>query len=102
MTGMFIETGAQILIYTPLFLPILIKLGVDPVHFGIILVIGTEIGLITPPVGVNLFVAQGISGVSIGRLTRSVLPFLASMLLAQLVLVFFPKMVLVLPELFYR
>ena len=102
VTGMFIETGAQILIYTPLFLPILVKLGVDPIHFGIILVIGTEIGLITPPVGVNLFVAQGISGSSIGRLTRSVLPFLVSMLIAQFLLVFFPKLVLFLPELFYR
>jgi C4-dicarboxylate transporter DctM subunit len=102
VTGMFIETGAQILIYTPLFLPILTQLGVDPIHFGIILIIGTEIGLITPPVGVNLFVAQGISGSSIGNLTRCIIPFLCSMLIAQLVLVFFPKLVLILPELFYR
>jgi C4-dicarboxylate transporter DctM subunit len=102
ITGMFIETGAQILIYTPLFLPILTELGVDPIHFGIILVIGTEIGLITPPVGVNLFVAQGISGSSISALTRCVLPFLCSMLIAQLLLVFFPKLVTILPEIFYR
>lgn len=100
-TGMFIETAAQILIYTPLFLPILVELGVSPIHFGIILVIGTELGLITPPVGVNLFVAQGITGTSIGKLTRSIMPFLLSMLICQLLLVFFPKLVTFVPDLVY-
>jgi C4-dicarboxylate transporter DctM subunit len=101
-TGMFIETAAQILIYTPLFLPILVQLGVSPIHFGIILIIGTEIGLLTPPVGVNLFVAQGLTGVSIGRLTRSVLPFLLSMLLCQIILVFAPRIVTLLPDMVYH
>lgn len=100
-TGMFIETAAQILIYTPLFLPILVQLGVSPIHFGIILVIGTELGLITPPVGVNLFVAQGITGTSIGKLTRSIMPFLFSMLICQLLLVFLPKLVTFVPDLVY-
>lgn len=100
-TGMFIETAAQILIYTPLFLPILVQLGVSPIHFGIILVIGTELGLITPPVGVNLFVAQGITGSSIGQLTRNILPFLFSMLLCQILLVFIPKLVTFIPDLVY-
>ncbi|MDL2272730.1 TRAP transporter large permease [Desulfovibrio sp. OttesenSCG-928-I05] len=100
-TGMFIETAAQILIYTPLFLPILVSLGVSPIHFGIILVIGTELGLLTPPVGVNLFVAQGITGTSIGKLTRNVLPFLFSMLFCQFLLVFIPKLVTFLPDLVY-
>ncbi|MDR1827123.1 MAG: TRAP transporter large permease [Methylobacteriaceae bacterium] len=101
-TGMFIETAAQILIYTPLFLPILVQLGVSPIHFGIILVIGTELGLLTPPVGVNLFVAQGITGASISALTRNVLPFLFSMLFCQFILVFVPKIVTILPDLVYR
>src|SRR5699024_5210024 len=52
ITGMFLESAPQILIYTPLFLPILTELGVSPIHFGMIIIIGTELGLITPPVGV--------------------------------------------------
>lgn len=101
ISGMFIETAAQILIYTPLFLPILVDLGVSPIHFGIILVIGTELGLITPPVGVNLFVAQGIAGSTIGQLTRKIIPFLISMLLIQLVLTLCPSIVTFLPNLLY-
>ncbi|MGY0398970.1 MAG: TRAP transporter large permease [Ostreibacterium sp.] len=99
-TGLFIETAAQILIYTPLFLPILVQLGISPFHFGIILIVGTELALITPPVGVNLFVAKGISGSSMIQLTRAVIPFLISMLLVQIALVFMPKVITLLPNLF--
>lgn len=102
ISGMFIETAAQILIYTPLFLPILVELGVSPIHFGIILIIGTELGLITPPVGVNLFVAQGITGSKISKLSAQIMPFVISMLLCQLLLVFIPKIVTILPDLVYR
>ncbi len=102
ISGMFIETAAQILIYTPLFLPILAELGVSPIHFGIILIIGTELGLITPPVGVNLFVAQGITGTSISKLSVAILPFVFSMLLAQLLLVFIPSLITFLPDLIYK
>jgi C4-dicarboxylate transporter, DctM subunit len=100
ITGMFMETAAQILIYTPLFLPILVQLGVSPFHFGIILIIGTELALITPPVGVNLFVARGISGSTMVQLTKAVLPFLLAMLAVQILLVFVPEVILFLPELF--
>ncbi len=89
-TGLFIETAAQILIYTPLFLPVLVKLGVNPYHFGIILIVGTEIGLLTPPVGVNLFVARSISGSSMVSLSKAVVPFIFSMLLVQIGLVLVP------------
>jgi C4-dicarboxylate transporter DctM subunit len=99
VTGMFIETNAQILIYTPLFLPILVKLGISPIHFGIILIIGTEIALVTPPVGVNLFVAQGITGTTIIDLTKCVFPFLCAMLVVQIFLVLVPDIVLFLPRL---
>ncbi|MDD1783399.1 TRAP transporter large permease [Enterovibrio sp. ZSDZ35] len=98
-TGLFIETAAQILIYTPLFLPILVDLGISPYHFGIILIVGTELALITPPVGVNLFVAKGITGSSMVQLSRAVVPFLISMLLVQIALVFLPGVITFLPEL---
>ncbi|MGF1806312.1 TRAP transporter large permease [Aliivibrio sifiae] len=99
-TGLFIETAAQILIYTPLFLPILVQLGVSPYHFGIILIVGTELGLITPPVGVNLFVAKGITGSSMVQLSRAIVPFLLSMLLVQFALVLLPEVITFLPNLF--
>ena len=102
ISGMFIETAAQILIYTPLFLPILMELGVSPIHFGIILIIGTELGLITPPVGVNLFVAQGITGSKISKLSAQIMPFVISMFICQLLLVFIPKLVTFLPDLVYK
>ncbi len=101
-TGMFLETGAQILIYTPLFLPVLVKLGISPIHFGVVLIVGTELGLLTPPVGINLFVTQSLTGSSLYQLTRAILPFLASMLLCQLLLVFCPWLVTFLPDLLYR
>ena len=97
-TGMFIETAALILIYTPLFLPMLKNLGVDPIHFGIIMVMGTQLGMMTPPVGVNLFVAQGISGSSIPGLTKKIIPFILVMLAVQLVLIYVPQIVMFLPN----
>ncbi|MFV0333869.1 MAG: TRAP transporter large permease [Tropicimonas sp.] len=102
ITGMFMDTTAQILIYTPLLLPVLVQLGVNPYHFGIILVVGTELGLITPPVGVNVFVAKTISESRLIDLAISILPFVASMLLIQVALVFLPQVVLFLPDLLYR
>ena len=102
ITGMFMETNAQILIYTPLFLPILTEFGVSPIHFGIILIVGTELGLLTPPVGVNLFIAQGISGCSLRKISVAVLPFVLAMLFCQLVLVFIPDLVTFVPDFFYN
>lgn len=101
ITGMFLETAAQILIYTPLFLPLLTQLGVDPIHFGIILIIGTELGLLTPPVGINLFVVQGITQGRIGAISMRVIPFVISMLLVQIVLTFAPPLVTGIPNYFY-
>jgi len=99
ITGTFLETASQVLIYTPLFLPTLSSLGVHPLHFGILLTVGTMLGMMTPPVGVNLFVAQGISGASIPKMTKAILPFLFVMLGVQIVLILFPQVSLFLPQL---
>ncbi|MCM8536961.1 MAG: TRAP transporter large permease [Lentisphaeraceae bacterium] len=102
ITGMFMETAAQILIYTPLFLPILVQLGVSPFHFGIILIIGTELALVTPPVGVNLFVARSITNTTMVKLSRAVAPFLVALFTVQVFLVFVPEIVLFVPEYFKK
>ena len=90
------------LIYTPLFLPTLKGLGVSPLHFGILLTVGTMLGMMTPPVGINLFVAQGISGAKISKMTKAILPFLFVMLFVQILFVFVPGFSTFLPGLFSK
>ncbi len=97
--GMFMETLATIIILTPLLLPVVTALGVDPIHFGILLVVNSEIGFLTPPLGVNLFVASGISGVSIENIAKGILPFILALLAAITLLTFVPEISTFLPNL---
>lgn len=98
-TGMFLETASQVLIYTPLFLPVLRELGVDPLVFGLILVVGTAIGQVTPPVGLNLFVIKGITKTTLLDLSKHIWWFLLSMVVVDFILVFLPDAILLLPRL---
>jgi len=86
----FMETLSTIVLLTPIFLPILAKIGIDPVHFGILFVIISEIGFLTPPLGVNLYVASAISNLSIEEVSKGVLPFILMMLAVVGLLIFFP------------
>lgn len=99
ITGTFLETASQVLIYTPLFLPPLVKMGVSPLQFGIILTVGTMLGMMTPPVGINLFVAQAVSGASISKMTKAIIPFLLVMFGIQILLVLIPEISTFLPDL---
>ncbi len=90
--GMFMDTLAAIIILTPILLPIAIQIGYDPVHFGILMIVNLAIGFFTPPVGVNLFVGSGISGVSMGALSRAVMPFVIAMLITLIFLTFVPQL----------
>lgn len=92
VVGMFMDTLAAIIILTPILLPIAVQIGYDPIHFGILMVVNLAIGFFTPPVGVNLFVASGISGVRMEVLSRAVLPFLLAMLITLLFLTFIPQL----------
>src|SRR5690606_3006723 len=89
--GVFMEALAAIVIITPVLLPLALKMGVDPVHFGIIMVMNLAIGFVTPPVGVNLFVASGISKIGIEKIARSALPFLGIMLLVLMLVTYVPE-----------
>ncbi len=82
LIGTFMETLAAIIILTPILLPIATSLGVDPIHFGIIMIVNLAIGMITPPVGVNLFVASRVASLSLEKVMRSAVPFLLVMLTA--------------------
>lgn len=90
LTGVFIETASALIILTPILLPLSVQLGIDPVHFGIIIVVGLAIGMITPPVAINLFVASSITGLSLERITRAVLPYLATLIMVLLLIAFVP------------
>jgi TRAP-type C4-dicarboxylate transport system permease large subunit len=89
-----------VLIFTPIFLPIVIEMGMDPVHFGIVMVLNLCVGLCTPPVGSVLFVGCGIAGVPITQVIRPLLPFFAAMIIALLIVTFVPDLSLWLPRAF--
>lgn len=95
LVGCFMDTLAAIIILTPILLPIAVNLGYDPVHFGIIMIVNLAIGFITPPLGVNLFVASGISGLSIEALSKAIIPFFFAMLVTLLVIIFIPQISLI-------
>ncbi|RKD22945.1 C4-dicarboxylate ABC transporter permease [Ammoniphilus oxalaticus] len=96
--GTFMETLSIIIIFAPLFLPILIRLGVDPIHFGILLVVGAEIGMMTPPLGVNLFVASGISGLPMERVAKAIFPFVIVLTGGLLLMTYVPWISTVVPD----
>lgn len=94
--GTFMDALANILILTPLLLPVAKQAGLDPIHFGIIMIVSVAIGFLTPPVGVNLFVGSNIAKISIERLSVAIVPFLLAMILALLILAFVPQISLLL------
>ncbi|SMB92447.1 C4-dicarboxylate transporter, DctM subunit [Desulfonispora thiosulfatigenes DSM 11270] len=97
--GTVIECLAAIVILTPILLPVMMKIGVDPIHFGVIMVVNLAIGFITPPVGVNLFVASGISKLRIEEVSVKILPLLISMIVLLGLITFIPEISTWLPSL---
>ena len=98
VAGALMEPSSIILILAPILFPVAVALGIDPIHFGVMITVNMEIGMITPPVGLNLYVAAGITGRSIGWVISAALPWL-TVLLAFLVLVtYIPQISLILPE----
>lgn len=97
--GVFMDMTPAVLIFTPIFLPIAISLGIDPVHFGVIMIANLCIGLLTPPVGTCLFVGAGVGNSDIVRVSRAMLPFYAVMVLALLVITYFAPLSMLLPGL---
>ncbi len=88
--GQFMEPSGLLIIVAPLVFPIAIALGIDPIHLGVIMVVNMEIGMITPPVGLNLFVTAGVAQMSIGRVIRAALPWVAIMFLFLIIVTYVP------------
>lgn len=93
VAGVFMETSSAIIILTPVFLPLVRALGVSTLHFGILFVVGIAIGMITPPVAINLFVATGITGLPIERISRAVVPYLLGLIVIFLMIVYLPLLI---------
>ncbi|UPW19214.1 TRAP transporter large permease subunit [Agarivorans sp. TSD2052] len=102
IAGNFMEPSAILLIMAPILFPIATQLGIDPIHLGIIMVVNMEIGMLTPPVGLNLFVTAGITGKSMGWVIKACLPWLSLLLFFLILITYIPQISLFLPEYFDR
>ena len=99
IVGFFLDIASAILIFGPIFYPLIISYNIDPVHFGIIMILNLELGFLTPPVGFNLFVASSATKASILEVSRSVLPFIVILLVCLILITYFPSISMVLPKL---
>jgi len=100
--GCFIDALALIMLTIPIFYPIILNLGYDPIWFGIIIVLVTQMGVITPPVGINVYVVAGIAkDIRLETIFKGVLPFLIALIIGTLFLIAVPEVTLWLPKLMY-
>ena len=96
--GQFMEPSGLLVIVAPLVFPIAMKLGIDPIHLGIIMVVNMEIGMITPPVGLNLFVTSGVAGMPMMSVVRASLPFLGVLFIFLIIITYVPAISTILPN----
>ncbi len=101
IAGNFMEPSAILLIMAPILFPIALELGIDPIHLGIVMVVNMEVGMITPPVGLNLFVTSGITGMSVMEVVRAALPWLMVLLAFLALVTYVPPLSTLLPDLLY-
>ena len=100
--GLFIETSAAIIVLAPILAPVAMHFGVDPVHFGLIMVVNLALGMITPPFGVNLFAACTVARISLDKIIRHLIPFVCVILACLLIITYVPALSLGLRDLVYR
>jgi C4-dicarboxylate transporter DctM subunit len=101
IAGNFMEPSSILLILAPIFFPIATQLGIDPIHLGIIMVVNMEIGMITPPVGLNLFVTAGVTGMPLWDVVKAAMPWLMVMLSFLIIVTYVPQVSLFLPQLLF-
>ncbi len=101
LAGMVMETSSALIILTPIFLPTVIQLGGDLIHFGVILAVGLAIGMATPPVAINIYVASAVTGLPVERISRPILPMVAILVAVLFIATYVPRLVLFLPGLIW-
>lgn len=97
--GLFLEALAIMFLVAPLLMPVVLAVGIDPIHFGVVMVLALMIGLITPPVGISMFISCTLAGVKVEDFTKAILPFFAVLILNLLICIFVPEVILYLPRL---
>ncbi len=102
LMGQFMEPSSVVMITVPLLLPIAMTLGIDPIHFGVVMIVNMELGMITPPVGLNLFVASGITGLSLKEVIVASLPWSMTILAGLLLVTYIPEISLWLPHMMFK
>ncbi|MCF7944875.1 MAG: TRAP transporter large permease [Spirochaetia bacterium] len=102
ITGMFIETTAAIMVLTPILLPPLIAAGVDPVHFGVVMVFNLMIGMISPPVGMSVYMLSPLVNISVGKIFKATAPYFVTLLIALIILTYVPQIALWLPNMMFN
>ena len=101
LIGMFLETSASVIVLAPILAPVAIKFGIDPVHFGTIMVVNLAMGMITPPFGVNLFAACTVAKISLDQIVRELIPFVLCVLACLMIITYVPQVSLFLRDLVY-
>lgn len=102
VAGNVMEPSSIILIMAPILTPVAMKLGINPIHFGIMMIVNMEVGMCHPPVGLNLYVASGITKMGITELTKAVIPWLVTMLIFLVIITYIPAITMWLPNLIYK
>ncbi|MCD6362533.1 MAG: TRAP transporter large permease [Synergistetes bacterium] len=100
LAGMFMETASALIILTPIFLPTILKLNGNLIHFGLMVVIGLAIGMATPPVAINIYVASAITGLTLEQISKSILPMVLALIGVLILITYFPSLTLLLPRIF--
>jgi C4-dicarboxylate transporter DctM subunit len=101
VAGMFMETASALIILTPIFLPAIVGVGGNLIHFGLVIVVGLAIGMATPPVAIDIYVASAITGLTIEEVSRPIIPMVAALILVLLLVTYMPWLSLALPKLIY-
>jgi len=101
LIGMFIETSAAIIVLAPILVPVAIHFGIDPIHFGLVMVVNLALGMITPPFGVNLFAACTVAKISLDRIVVHLIPFVLVIVACLMVITYVPSVSLALRDLVY-
>jgi len=100
--GCFIDNLSSMIVLTPILLPVMIKFGIDPIHFGVFMCYALAIGFVTPPYGANLFVASGVSGLSVEEISRYIVPFITVLIFCLLLITYIPGISMFLVNLLFR
>lgn len=102
LAGNVMEASSIILIMAPILFPVAVKMGIDPIHFGIMMIVNMEVGMCHPPVGLNLYVASSITKMGITELTKAVMPWLLTMIAFLILITYAPQITMILPNLIYK